>query len=106
MADGSELPSVEGDRALAASQAVSEAIPSFTLSAHDAATLMSLLVSYGPYVNGETALFWHIVGLIGRCREAAQVPEPEGGWKTPAGKLLGIEIEPPPDSSPSENERP
>ena len=79
MVNGSKLPSIEGDRALAPSKAISEAVPDFTLSAADSATLMSLLVSYGPYANGETALFWNIVGLIGRCREVVQAPEPEGG---------------------------
>lgn len=93
MANGGELHGVEGDRSLATSETFSKNIPGFTLKAQDAATLMSLLVAYGPYANGETALFWHIVGLIGKCREVAQVPEPEGGWRTPAGKLLGVEIE-------------
>jgi hypothetical protein len=71
MVNGCELPGGEGDRPLATAEAVSEAIPGFGLSAEDSATLMSLLVAYGPYKNGETALFCHIVGIIGSARKPA-----------------------------------
>lgn len=98
MADDSGVPDDEGNRSLAATKAFSKTIPGFALSAYDSATLMDLLLAYGPYSNGETALFWHIVGLIGRCRKVDEPEEPEGGWKTPAGKLLGVEIPIPTES--------
>lgn len=45
-----------------------ERIPSFCLSAQDATILTDLLMRYGPYSNGQTAVFWHITGIIGSHR--------------------------------------
>lgn len=90
MANGSELHGSEGDRTLAATAAMDERIPSFTLDAADANALYAMLEKYGPYSNGKTAVFWHIVGVIGNHRR-----EPIENPRTPAGKLLGVEIEPP-----------
>lgn len=92
LADDSKLPLGEDDRPLAAGAAMDIPIPGFCLTPYEAAQVMSILVSYEPYDNGTTALFWHITGLIGQARKK---PDPEGGWLTPAGKLLGVDIAPP-----------
>lgn len=51
-----------------------ERIPSFCLSAQDAALLTDILTRYGPYSNGQTAVFWHVTGVIGNHRKE---PDPE-----------------------------
>ncbi len=69
LADGSELPGIEGDRPLAAAEPVDQAIPGFTLRPIDCARLQEILNEYAPYKAGQTALFWHIVGVIGQARK-------------------------------------
>lgn len=69
MATDRELPGVKGDGPLAASAAVDEAIPGFTLRPIDCARLQEILNFYGPYSNGQTAVFWHVVGVIGSHRK-------------------------------------
>jgi ABC-type lipopolysaccharide export system ATPase subunit len=44
-------------------------IPGFCLLPYDAAQLTELLNHYGPYSNGQTAVFWHITGIIGQHRK-------------------------------------
>ena len=52
-----------------------ERIPNFCLSAHDAAQLTDILTRYGPYSNGQTALFWHLTGIIGSSRKQTDPEE-------------------------------
>lgn len=78
LADDSKLPGIEGDRTLATAEALSQAIPGFALTAHDCAKLTEILIGYAPYKAGQTALFWHIVGIIGEARKPAD-PEQELG---------------------------
>lgn len=72
---GSELSDREGSGPMAGE----EPIPGFCLTAHEAAQLMSILTSYSPYKNGTTAIFWHIVGLIGSAREEPRLPTDRDG---------------------------
>lgn len=65
LADDSKLPGIEGDGTLAPI----EAIPSFALKPIECARLQEILNEYAPYKAGQTALFWHIVGLIGEARK-------------------------------------
>jgi len=66
MADDRELLGSEGDRPLAAD----DAVPSFALKPIDCARLQEILNEYGPYSNGQTAVFWHVVGVIGSHRKS------------------------------------
>ena len=44
-------------------------IPGFCLKADDSQKLWKLLEQYEPYSNGTTAVFWHVVGIIGSSQE-------------------------------------
>jgi hypothetical protein len=44
-------------------------VPGFCLKADDSQKLWELLEHYEPYSNGTTAVFWHIVGIIGNHKE-------------------------------------
>lgn len=78
LADDSKLPGGEGDRPLAADPALDQAIPGFTLRPLDCARLEAILSGYAPYSNGQTAVFWHVVGVIGSHRaQLKQVPGPK-----------------------------
>jgi hypothetical protein len=46
-------------------------VPSFNLNPNDALKLQEILVNYTPYTNGFSAVYWHIVGVIGAAREQA-----------------------------------
>lgn len=74
LADDRKLPGIESDRTLAADPT----FPSFALKPIDCARLLEIINAYGPYSNGETAVFWHIVGVIGSHR-SRYVPSLAGG---------------------------
>lgn len=73
LADDSKLPLGEGDGPLATATGMG-AIPEFSLKPFDCARLQEILNEYAPYKAGQTAVFWHVVGVIGSHRKP---PDPE-----------------------------
>lgn len=67
-------------------------VPSFTLKPGLAGMLMGILEAHGPYRNGQTALFWHIVGIIGKAREGLSIGDyrAQGMKYKEIAKLLGV----------------
>lgn len=85
LADDRELPGIEGDGTLAPIAP----IPSFALKPIECARLQEILNEYAPYKAGQTALFWHIVGLIGDARRPIDL---EQAMRLASGTALSAEI--------------